>query len=317
MKNAINRRTFIKLGAVASASMFAGDLSAKHHFNSKELTNNGEYYRFKVGDFECFCINDGGYNYPPEHFFKNVPKEQVEKVLRERNLPVDSIYTPYTHLIVKTENQIVLVDMGAGRALPNNGNLPRRMKLAGIEPTDINTVIITHAHPDHIGGTLDDAGKPIYSNASYYIWKDEWAFWFSEVAYEKTNEFFVNVAREQLSPVKDRLVFLEEESEILSGVNVVAAPGHTPGHIVVSFSSKNRQLYYTADTVLYPLHLEYPDWLSVYDVIPEEAEISKRKIFDMVANSNALVIGQHFVPFPSVGSVVTKDNGWLWKPVSA
>jgi glyoxylase-like metal-dependent hydrolase (beta-lactamase superfamily II) len=276
---------------------------------------NREFYRFKVGDFECFCVNDGGFDYPPEHFFKNVSKEQIEKVLKERNMPVDSIYTPYTHLIVKTEKQIVLVDMGAGQALPNNGKLPQTMKSAGIEPADIDTIIITHAHPDHIGGTLDDRGKPIYANARYYIWKDEWDFWFSEAAYEKTNEFFVSVAREQLNPIQDRIILLEKESEILSGINIIAAPGHTPGHIAVSFSSKGKQLYYIGDAVLYPLHLEYPDWLPIYDIIPEKAEISKRKIFDLVADNDALVIGQHFVPFPSIGTVVRKENGWLWKPI--
>ena len=315
MKNAIHRRTFLKLAGITSFSLFAGNLLAKNHFNSMEPTTNGEYYCFKVGDFECFCINDGGLNYKPEQFFNNVPKEQIEKVLKERNIPIDSIYTPYTHLIVKTEKQIVLVDMGGGKVLPNNGKLPQRMKLAGIEPTDIDTVIITHAHPDHIGGTLDDEGKPIYSNASYYIWKDEWDFWFSEFAYEKTNDFFVNVAREQLGPVKDRMIFIEKESEIQSGINLIAAPGHTPGHMAVSFSSESKQLYYIGDTVLYPLHLEYPDWLPIYDIIPEEAEVSKKKIFDLVADNNALVIGQHFVPFPSLGSVARKENGWLWKPI--
>ena len=315
MNNSIDRRTFLKIGGVATFSLMEGHLLAEEHFNNMEPNHHGEYFRFQVGDFECFCINDGGLNYKLEHFFKNVPKEEVEKVLEEHNLPVDSIYTPYTHLIVKTGEHIVLVDMGAGNALPNNGELPRRMKSAGIDPADIDTVIITHAHPDHVGGTLDDEGNPIYSNANYYIWKDEWDFWFSEAAHEKTNEFFVNVAREQLTPVKGRMVLMEEDSEIHSGINLIAAPGHTPGHMVVSFTSRGERLYYIGDTVLYPLHLEYPDWLPIYDVIPEQAAISKKKIFDLVADDDALVIGQHFVPFPSLGSVAKRENGWLWKPM--
>ena len=307
----------MKIGGVTTFSLMGANLFAGNQFNAREPKNKDEYHRFQVGDFECICINDGGLNYKPEHFFKNAPREQVEKVLKENNLPVDSIYTPYTHLVVKTDKQIVLVDMGAGNALPDNGKLPQRMKSAGIDPADIDTVIITHAHPDHVGGTLDDEGKPIYPNARYYIWKDEWDFWFSEAAREKTNEFFVNVAREQLSPVRDRMIFMEEESEIQSGINLMAAPGHTPGHMAVSFSSHGKRLYYIGDAVLYPLHLEYPDWLPIYDVLPEKAAISKQKVFDLVAEEDALVIGQHFVPFPSIGKVAKQENGWLWMPVDS
>jgi glyoxylase-like metal-dependent hydrolase (beta-lactamase superfamily II) len=316
MDNTLNRRTFVKLGALSATSLVATrDLSGMNSSFTFLSENQGEAYHFRVGDLECYCINDGGLDYDIELFFKNVPREQVESVLAEHELPIGPIYTPYTHLIVMDGERLILVDMGAGKALPNNGELPTTMASIGIEPSDIDTVIITHAHPDHIGGTLNDVGKPIYDNARYYMWKGEWDFWFSDVAFEKTNEFFTNTAREQLSPIKGRIDLLEEESEILPGVNIIEAPGHTPGHIVVSFSSRGEHLYYTADTVLYPLHLEYPDWLSVYDILPDEAEASKRKVFDLVARENALVIGQHFVPFPSLGHVVKTGKGWLFQPI--
>ena len=316
MKNTIKRRTFLKLGALASSSLLVNvNLLGKNHLSKAGLMVNEDIFKFNIGDFECICINDGGYNYKPEDFFKNVPKDQIEDVLRKHNLPIDSIYTPYTHLIVNTGTRRVLVDMGVGKILPNNGKLPQTMRSTGIEPSDIDTVFITHAHPDHIGGTLDDEGKPIYSNARYYIWKDEWDFWFSETAIVKTNEFFIKTARGQLGPVKDRMNFVEMDSEICPGIHVIAAPGHTPGHMVVSFSSGGEQLYYIGDTVLYPLHLEHPDWLPVYDILPEKAAVSKRKIFNLVAERKAFVIGQHFTPFPSLGSVVKKGNGWLWQPI--
>ena len=100
-----------------------------------------------------------------------------------------------------------------------------------------------------------------------------------------TKESFIKNAREKLGPLEDRMDYIEKETEFLPGIHVIAAPGHTPGHMVVSFSSGGEQLFYVGDTVLYPLHLEHPDWLSVYDILPGKAE------------NHALVIGQHFAPF--------------------
>ncbi|NNE35371.1 MAG: MBL fold metallo-hydrolase [Rhodothermales bacterium] len=271
-------------------------------------------YRFKLGEFDCTCVNDGGFRYPPEHFFKNAKQELLEAVLEEHGITEDEIYTPYTHLIVDTGEHKVLVDMGAGSKLPGNGALPERMKLAGIEPADVDTVLVTHAHPDHVGGTLNEGGKPHYESAQYYIWKDEWEFWFSDLAIEMTPEFFVDVAREQLGPVKDRMVLLEEETEILPGIAVIPAPGHTPGHMVVSFASEGKELFYVGDAVLHTLHLEHPGWIPIYDILPDKAADSKTRVFDLVSERKSLVIGQHFTPFPSVGYVEKSEIGWEWTP---
>jgi len=244
-----------------------------------------------------------------------VPKEQIEELLRQRNLPTDHITTPYTYLFVDTGEHRVLVDIGAGNLFPTTGRLVQNMKAAGIEPAEIDTVIITHAHPDHIGGTLDEAGNPVFPSARYYIWKDEWDFWFSKAAFVKTPEIFVKIARKNLEPIKDRVSLLHHESEILPGIGVIAAPGHTPGHMVVSVSSGDEQLLYIGDTVLYPLHLEHPDWIPIYDILPEKAAASKRRIFDRAAAEKAWVIGQHFPPFPSLGHVIKKGEGWQWQPI--
>ena len=276
--------------------------------------NTGSY-RFNLGDFECVSLSDGSLDYPPKNLFANVPTEQIEEVLRQRNLPIDYITTPYTYLYVNTGEHRVLVDMGAGDLRPSTGKLLQNMKAAGIQPGDIDTVIITHAHPDHIGGTLDDEGKPVYANAHYFIWKEEWDFWFSELAEARTPAMFVTCARTNLEPLQDRVTLLDRESEMVPGIGAIAAPGHTPGHIVVSVSSDNERLLYIGDTVLYPLHLEHPDWIPIYDIMPEKAAASKRRIFDRAAEEKALVIGQHFPPFPSLGYVVKKGEGWQWQPI--
>jgi glyoxylase-like metal-dependent hydrolase (beta-lactamase superfamily II) len=280
------------------------------------MNMNSGAYHFKLGDFNCVCLSDGSLDYPLKNFFTNVPVEEVERALREQNLPTDYITTPYTHLYINTGDHRMLVDMGAGHLGPRTGRLLPNMLAAGIHPLQIDTVVITHAHPDHIGGALDCNGRLNFLNAVYYISRVEWDFWFSEDARKKTPEVFVTIARQNLEPIRSQVQLVENEGEILPGIRVYPAPGHTPGHMVVEAVSANDCLFYIADTVLYPLHLQHPGWLPVDDILPEEAAASKQAIFDRIAEQKALVVGQHFPPFPSLGYVIKETSGWRWKPLS-
>jgi len=316
MKDFINRRDFLKVSVLVSSSLCTGlTLSGIDFYYNKTIEKKGTY-KFRIGDFECVCLSDGGYNYNLEDMFSNVPTDRIKEVLLKHGMPTDYIWTPYTYLFINTGENRVLIDMGAGQLYDTTGKLLSNMKLAEIAPDSIDTVLITHAHPDHIGGALDENDKPVYTNAQYFIWKEEWDFWFSESAFEKAPEEFIRIARKNLGPLKDRVNLVDRESEILPGINMIPAPGHTPGHAVVSLSSGDEQLFYIGDTVLHPLHLEHPDWSPVYDIIPEKAAISKCKIFDLVADLEAWVIGQHFPPFPSLGHVTKQDVGWKWHPIT-
>jgi glyoxylase-like metal-dependent hydrolase (beta-lactamase superfamily II) len=274
-----------------------------------------DFYRFRVGSFDCIALCDGGADYSLESMVANAPRSEVEAYLQVHGLPTDVITTPYTYLYVNTGTHKTLVDMGAGKLFPTTGRLLQNMDQAGISPQSIDRILISHAHPDHVGGALNDQGGLNFTNATYFIWKKEWDFWFSEQAIRQVAESFITFAREKLTPLKERMILIEKEQEILPGVEVIFAPGHTPGHMVVSFTSEGQQILYTADTVLHPLHLDRPDWLPVFDILPELAGSSKNRIFDLAAEKRTLVMGQHFPPFPNLGYIVKKDMGWTFQPI--
>jgi glyoxylase-like metal-dependent hydrolase (beta-lactamase superfamily II) len=289
---------------------------------------NTEAYRFKVGNFECIPISDGTMIYAPPMFpppatflFANAPRELLEQALHEYNLTPEQWtewVSPYICLVVNTGEHRVLVDTGANGLTPNTGKLLPNLKAEGITPEDIDTVILTHGHPDHIGGNTDDKGRPAFPNATYVMWQDEWEFWTSGQAETKLDEHRrerqMRFARKNLPPIQGQLELVDHETEIVPGIQAVAAPGHTPGQMALAISSRGKQLLCVSDVVLHPIHLEQPEWCAGTDFSPQQVLATRRRLLKRAADEKALVLAFHF-PFPGLGHVVRKGKAWQWQPV--
>jgi glyoxylase-like metal-dependent hydrolase (beta-lactamase superfamily II) len=277
---------------------------------------------FSVGDIQCIAINDGTFSYPPDWFFSNVPQEQLESSLRDHNLSLTQVVSPYTCLVIKAGQHKALVDTGADGLAPTTGDLLKHLKAEGITPEEITTVVLTHAHPDHIGGVLDTSGKPAFPNARYVMSKTEWDFWTSTPDLRSTRmddhvkELLVNCALKNLPPLKACTELLEAEKEIVPGVRAIPAPGHTPGHIALVISSAKEQLLHMADTVLHPMHLEHPAWRTIFDLNQDDAATTRRRLLDRAAVDKVSVLAYHF-PFPSLGHVTSTGSAWRWEAATA
>ena len=287
-----------------------------------------ETYRFKVGAFDCTVVSDGTLTYAPPTFpppatllFANAPREGLEQVLLEHDLQPEQWVewtSSYSCLVVNTTQLLVLVDTGAGGLAPTTGRLHQNLQAEGIAAAHIARVILTHGHPDHIGGNTDAQGNPAFPNARYVLWKDEWDFWTSKQAEQRLDKHVRDVllrcARENLPPIQGNVDLLDRDMEIVPGIRVLAAPGHTPGHLALEISSEGEQLLCISDVALHPIHLECPDWYAAVDLDPEQIVTTRRRLFSRAATEKALVFAFHF-PFPGLGKVIQKGDSWHWQPI--
>jgi len=319
----MDRRLFLGAGiAGASALTFSSVWSQNTpNFGAPVLPEVG-FRRMKLGAMDIIALNDGALRRPlGEEFVRNAPLEQVKALLASQNLPTDYVDIPFTAFLVVSGNTKFLIDTGfADNGPPTTGKLRANLAAAGYKPEDINHVIISHYHGDHINGLRAKDGSLVYPNAKVHVPAPEHAYWMDDARMEAAppamKGAFQAVRRTIGSLPASQLVVFEPGTELAPGITSSAAFGHTPGMSVFTIRSEGQSFMYVADVVNVPsLFARSPEWAVAFDMDAEMAKQTRRRVFDMLVKEKTVAGGFHF-PFPAFGTLETAGNGYQFKPMA-
>jgi glyoxylase-like metal-dependent hydrolase (beta-lactamase superfamily II) len=275
--------------------------------------------RVRLGGFEITTMLDGVTQRGGPHplFGADQPAAAVERLALANRLPPTRFEHSYTPTLVNTGRELVLFDTGNGapRRSPDLGQLRARLDAAGYAPDDIDVVVITHCHPDHIGGLLED-DRPAFPNASHVFGALEFDAWRRGAnlpeSRKPTRELFLRVAL----PFAEKATFVAPGDEVAPGIQAVEAFGHSPGMLAWHIESDGQRLLLWADAVNhYVVSLQRPEWHVQVDDDKEKAMQTRRRLLDMVATDRLWAIGYH-MPFPAVGWVEKTAEGYRWMPLT-
>jgi glyoxylase-like metal-dependent hydrolase (beta-lactamase superfamily II) len=312
----VSRRSLLAIGAGLGAStMLGGSALARA---PKLGTQSPYFHRFVLGAAEVTVVSDGPLALgDPKGTFIGAPDDEIRKMLSDNFLAPDNVVLEQNSPIVNMGDKLVLFDTGLGTAKgfgPTTGRQQKSMAEAGLKPEDIDAVVFSHAHIDHIGGVVDEAGKVLFPNAQFYIAQSDFDFWTDEAKQSGALKDFVLHARKNLLPVRDRLVFFKDGQEFLPGIQAMAAPGHTVGHHIFMITSDGKPFAFLADLTHHPILLmEKPRMEFSYDTDPKQAADSRVKMLDMLAANKIAVMSYHY-PWPGIGHVVKTAEGFHYIP---
>lgn len=261
-----------------------------------------DHYRVKLGSFEITALRLGPApnDAPKETFGLNVSAEEFAEVSAKHFIPADRALNFFTPTIVNTGSELILFDTGL-----NAGAIVGALAAAGYTPEQVDVVVLTHMHGDHINGLAGDSGVT-FPNARYVTGAIEHNHWSGT-----DNQGFQRL----VVPLNDKFTFLDDGGSVVPGITAMAAFGHTPGHFVYMLESDGQQLMLTADMANHAVwSLARPDWEVRFDMDKAAAAETRRRILGMLAADRIPFLAYH-LPFPGIGYVEAVDEGFRHVPV--
>jgi glyoxylase-like metal-dependent hydrolase (beta-lactamase superfamily II) len=319
----MDRRLFLGAGfAGATALTFSSVLSQTTPNLGAPVLPTPGFRKMKLGTMEIIALNDGALRRPlGEEFVRNAPLEQVKAMLASQSLPTDYVDIPFTAFLVVSGENRFLIDTGfADNGPPTTGRLRTNLAAAGYKPEDINHVILSHYHGDHINGLRAKDGSLVFPRAKVHGPAPEHAFWMDDArmnaAPPAMQGGFQAVRRVLGGLPAEQLVRFEPGAELAPGITSSAAFGHTPGMSVFTVRSEGQSFMYVADVTNVPsLFARSPDWAVAFDMDAEMARQTRRRVFDMLVKEKTVAGGFHF-PFPAFGTMEAAGNGYQFKPMA-
>ncbi len=313
-----NRRSLMSL----TAGLFASTAFSEFGAAKAPLlgTQNAGFYRYKIGDIEATAITDGFAERPLEGFIKNAELADVKAVLAQSGIVQDKLRIPFTTTVLNMGDKLVLIDTGNGNlGAPNTGFWMANFKAAGFLPDQVDLVVFSHFHQDHINGFRLKDGTTPFINAQVMVPTREWAFWMDEGQMSRAPEGMkgtFTATHRVFDSIKDKVIQYDAGKEITSGLTSIAAFGHTPGHMAFRVSSGAANHILMSDTTNHPaLFVRKPEWSAIFDMDAAQAITSRRAMLDMAASEGAVTSFYH-APFPATGKIMKDGNSFALVPTA-
>jgi glyoxylase-like metal-dependent hydrolase (beta-lactamase superfamily II) len=314
----MNRRGFLggamtggaALGAASALSLIPASAQAAAPLAGSPMVGA---LRRKVGDFEVTALLDGYLQLGPE-LFVGYEEETAAKLREAAFIEGQALTGPVNAYLVNTGDKLVLIDAGTSDKMgPTLGHLSSALSAAGVTPEQIDAVLITHMHPDHLFGVLTPAGEKAFPNAELLLPELDNTFWYDDAAMnaapEQFKPFFLG-ARASADAYKSTQTQFNPGKEIFPGITAKALPGHTPGHVGFVIESNGEQLIIAADIIHATTYqFENPEWAIAFDIDPAQAIETRKKFFDEISADRVMFAGMH-IPFPGFGYLAKQGDGY-------